>query len=52
MVVNKADTDPSVSIKGENLLTSRPIFEENLYVIMLFKSVKTALYSKYWFLET
>ena len=47
MIVNKADTDSSVSIKGENLLTSRPIFEDNPYVIMLIKSVKTTLYSKY-----
>jgi len=46
MILNKADTDPSFSIKGANLLTSRPIFEDNSYVIMLLKSVKT-LYSKY-----
>jgi len=43
MTVNKADTDPTFSIKGENLLTSRPIFEENPYVTMLLKSVKTRL---------
>jgi hypothetical protein len=47
MIVNKADTDPSVSIKGENLLTSREIFEENPYVIILLQSFKTTLYSKY-----
>jgi len=47
MIVNKPDADPSVSIKGESLLTNGPIFEEAPYVIMLLKSVKTTLYSKY-----
>jgi hypothetical protein len=44
MIVKNADTDPSFSIKGENLLTSRPILEENPYVIMLFKGVKTTIH--------
>jgi len=47
MIVNKADIYRSVSIKGENLLNCRPIFGKNPYVKMLFKSVKTTLYSKY-----